>query len=263
MESNEVIDIFKALAHHSRVEILDYLKNGPMTTGELSEKFNVSRYAVMKHLDILESAGLIVVRRKGRIRLNFINAIPLQQLYNRWVSKYESQFSSSLVHLKNQIEEKERGMNMENKVAKLEVSWFQIEQEVSIQAPKERVFQALTEEIDNWWAFRLSDKDSKLVFEPNMDGRFYEDWGDGHGAVWGTVLYIKENEEIRLNGLLGMKGAVNSHYTYKLEEHGSSTVLKLTHDAVGLLDPEWEEAHRHGWVELLEKRLKEYVEKGE
>lgn len=262
MENNEITDIFKALSHPSRVEILDYLKNGPLTTGELSDKFNVSRYAVMKHLNILESTGLIVVRREGRLRINYLNAIPLQQLYNRWVSKYDLKLATSLLKLKNKVEDNERGITgMDNTPDKNLIGSFQIEQEVIINASRERVFKALTEEINDWWAFRLGTKDTTLTFEPKLNGLFFEDWGNGQGVIWGTVIYCMENEEIRLNGLLGMEGAVNSNYTYKLEDRGVSTILKLSHQAVGLLEPEWEEAHRHGWNELLGKHLKEYVER--
>ena len=86
-----------------------------------------------------------------------------------------------------------------------------------------------------------------------------ENWGNGQGALWGTVLYYKENEEIRLQGLLGMQGAVNSHYGYKLENNGKVTTVKLSHSAVGLLDPEWEKAHCNGW-ELLLNKLRKHIE---
>lgn len=258
---NNITQTFKALSHPSRVEILDFLNNGPMTTGELCDKFQVSRYAIMKHLDILEQASLIVVRRQGRERYNYLNVVPLQQLYNRWVSKYESKLSSSLLNLKDKLEAKERGpLNVDNRQTKLAFGTFQIEQEVTIEASIDRVFKGLTEDINDWWEFRLGGKDSKqLILEPKMNGLFYEDFGNGQGAVWGTVIYYKEPEEIKLIGLLGMKGAVNSHYSYKLEEIGSATVLRLSHDAVGLLEPQWEEEHRKGWTYLLGK-LKEYME---
>lgn len=55
-----------------------------------------------------------------------------------------------------------------------------------------------------------------MIFEPKLNGRFYEDWGNEEGAIWGTVIYFKEPEEIRLTGLLGMKGTVDSNYVYKL-----------------------------------------------
>ena len=258
---NDITQMFKALSHPARVEILDFLNNGPMTTGELCDKFQVSRYAIMKHLVILEKASLVVVRRQGRERYNYLNAVPLQQLYNRWVSKYESKLSSSLLNLKDKLEAKERGtLNMDNKQTKLEFGTFQIEHEVTIEASVDRVFKGLTEEINDWWEFRLGGKDSKqLILEPKMNGLFYEDFGNGQGVVWGTVIYYKEPEEIKLIGLLGMRGAVNSHYSYKLEAKGSATVLRLSHDAVGLLEPQWEEEHRKGWAYLLGK-LKEHME---
>ena len=258
---NDITQMFKALSHPARVEILDFLNNGPMTTGELCDKFQVSRYAIMKHLDILEQVCLVVVRRQGRERYNYLNAVPLQQLYNRWVSKYESKLSSSLLNLKDKLEAKERGtLNMDNKQTKLAFGTFQIEQEVTIEASIDRVFKGLTEDINAWWEFRLGGKDSKqLILEPKMNGLFYEDFGNGQGVVWGTVIYYKEPEEIKLIGLLGMRGAVNSHYSYKLETKGSATVLRLSHDAVGLLEPQWEEEHRKGWAYLLGK-LKEYIE---
>lgn len=262
MVNDEIIHVFKALSHPSRVEILDLLRDGPMPTGEISEQFQVSRYAIMKHLNILEDAGLVLVRRHGRLRLNYLNVIPLQSLYNRWVSKYESNLSSSLMNLKEKIEANEgRNLKMKTNEGKFELGSFQIEQEIIIEAPIQSVFNALTENINDWWAFRLGEQNSKMIFEPKLNGRFYEDWGNGQGVLWGTVIHYKEPEEIKLIGLLGMKGAVNSNYVYKLEERGSSTILKLSHHAMGLLEPQWEEEHRHGWNELLNKLLKEYVEK--
>ncbi len=259
MEKEDLTSVFKALSHPARRTILDLLKKGPLTTMELSGQFHVSRYQVMKHLQFLEEANLVLVRRKGRSRYNYLNSVPLRQMYDRWVSQYESGIAGSLLQLKEQIE---RGTDeMTQDQAKKDS--FEIEMEVVIDAPREKVFHALTKDIDKWWAFRLGrERASTLHFEPKFGGRFYEDWGNGEGAVWGTVYYFKSPEEIRVNGLLGMKGAVNSDYTYVLEEKGTSTVLKLSHHATGLLMPDWEEAHRQGWQELLGKHLKDYVETG-
>lgn len=253
-------EIFKALSHPSRVEILDYLKSGPMTTGDLSEKFEVSRFAVMKHLQILEDCGLVIVRRKGRTRFNYLNAVPLQEMHDRWVSKYQSKLAASLLNLKYEAENLDKG---DRDMEKMKIDSFQIEQEITIEASRETVYKALTAEIDKWWTFRLGEKESKLSIDPKINGLFFEDWGNGQGAVWGTITYLKENEEIRLNGLLGMKGAVNSSYSYRLETVGNATFLKLSHDAVGLLEPHWEEAHKLGWNELLQQNLKTYIEKSE
>ncbi|HEU4965657.1 MAG TPA: metalloregulator ArsR/SmtB family transcription factor [Bacilli bacterium] len=257
METDNLTAVFKALSHPDRRQILDLLRRGPMTVNEITEQFAVSRFQVMKHLGLLEEAQLVLVRRKGRERFNYLNAVPLRQMYDRWVSQYESGLAGSLLAFKEQMEKGSQEMELTKKNS------FEIEMEVTIQAPREKVFAALTQDINQWWAYRLGgERTSTLHLEPKMGGRFYEDWGNGEGAVWGTVYYFQAPAEIRLNGPLGMKGAVNSDYSYVLEEQDGATVLKLSHQAVGLLQPDWEEAHRHGWQELLGQFLKEFVEEG-
>jgi DNA-binding transcriptional ArsR family regulator/uncharacterized protein YndB with AHSA1/START domain len=259
MVNQNLVDVFKALSHPIRIDILDELKKQPLSTGEISDKYNVSRYAIMKHLAVLVETNLVFIRRKGRLRLNYLNVIPLQELYNRWVSKYEAPHANSLIHIKKLVEEGEEE-KMEQIIEK-KVDSFQIEQEIIIHANKEKVFKALTKDINSWWKFRLGEESSTLIFEPHLTGRFYEDWGNGEGALWGTVTYFRENEEIRLNGHLGMSGAVNSYYSYKLSGEGNKTVLQLSHHTVGILEPHWEESHRHGWNELLAVHLKNFIEK--
>lgn len=264
MNNEDLTSVFKALSHPSRREILDWLKNGPMSTSDICDKFSESRFAVMKHLDILEKAKLVVSRKQGRIRMNFFNAIPIQQLYNRWVNRYESQLSTSLVNLKEKLEMNEGStLTMTNQTHKTEINSFQIEQEIVINAPRNIVFESLTKDINEWWAFGTKGAQEKgiLHFEPKLGGRFYEDWGNGQGIIWGIVTFFKESDEIRLNGPIGeMKGAVNSNYSFKFEVKGSSTILKLSHQVVGLLDPEWEQNHRNGWNKLLNELFKNYVE---
>ncbi|MDM5316171.1 metalloregulator ArsR/SmtB family transcription factor [Fictibacillus sp. b24] len=258
MVNEDLVEVFKALSHPIRIGILDHLKSQPLTTGELSEKYDVSRYAIMKHLGVLVDVNLVLVRRKGRLRVNYLNVIPLQELYSRWVSKYEAMHANSLLTIKKLVEEKE-GNKMEQ-TKEIKIDSFQIEQDIVLHGKVETVFKALTEDIGSWWHFRVGDKGAQLIFEPQLGGRFYEDWGNGEGALWGTVTYFKRNDEIRLNGLLGMSGAVNSSYSYKLIEDGDKTILQLSHQAVGILEPHWEEAHRHGWNELLQENLKKFIE---
>lgn len=76
------------------------MKEHPRTTSELSDLFEVSRFAVMKNLTILERAGLVVVRRRGRERWNHLNVVPLQRIYERWLRPYEAQWASTLLQLK-------------------------------------------------------------------------------------------------------------------------------------------------------------------
>ena len=260
VQVDELSITFKALTHPIRREILDILKIGPKTTGELSDAFDdISRYAVMKHLTILEEANLVLVKREGRQRQNFLNAIALQKIVDRWVSKYQSGLASSLLALKSNLERGTKPMNNENQ---FKHDTFQIEQELRIEAPIDKVFASLTEDINSWWAYRLCGEESALSLEAEVGGRFIEKAATGHGALWGTVTYINAPHEIRLNGLLGMTGAVNSAYSYKIQEDGDHTILSLSHHASGLLDPNWHTAHDEGWKELLGKFLKNYVENG-
>lgn len=97
--------VWKALASPLRRRVLDLLRNGPKTTGELADAFpKLSRFAVMQHLTVLESGGLVVARRDGRSRLNYLNPVPLQQIYDRWVSRYQETWAEALVALKNSLE---------------------------------------------------------------------------------------------------------------------------------------------------------------
>ncbi|RLQ95544.1 metalloregulator ArsR/SmtB family transcription factor [Falsibacillus albus] len=260
MFNNGLDDVFKALSHETRRQILDLLKDGPKTTGELTDHFpEVSRYAVMKHLSILEEAKLLLIRRKGRTRLNYLNAVPLQALYERWVSQYQGKNALSLLTLKDTLEGSMMDMN---ESTGLKHGTFQIEQEVEINAPKDIVFDSLTRHIDKWWAYRLCGAESNLSIDPKAGGKFIEKGKGGNAALWGTITYFDPNNEIRLEGLLGMQGAVISAYGYRLETYGNLTLLKLSHQASGLLDPEWHQAHEEGWKELLGTFLKEFVEEG-
>ena len=116
-----------------------------------------------------------------------------------------------------------------------------------------------------WWGapYLISDELKALVVEPKLGGMFYEDWDDGAGAIWGTVTQWKKNEIFEFTGKCGMGGAVNGVICFTLEGKGSSTLLKLEHDAVGHVTEKTQSGYTHGWNDLLEKRLKTYVEKGE
>ncbi len=98
-------EIWKALADPTRRGVLDLLSAGAMTTGSIAQAFEpLSRTGVMKHLDVLEGAGLLVVRREGRVRWNHLNPMPIQRIYERWVSLHLQGTASALSRLKNHLE---------------------------------------------------------------------------------------------------------------------------------------------------------------
>jgi len=102
-------EIWKALADGTRREILDVLAERPQTTGELVVRFDhLCRTNVMKHLDVLVAAHLIIVRRTGRTRWNYLNPTPIQSVCDLWVSKHVKQLASALSRLKEHAEEQAR-----------------------------------------------------------------------------------------------------------------------------------------------------------
>jgi DNA-binding transcriptional ArsR family regulator len=102
-----LLDIFKALADPSRRVILDTLfANDGQTLTELCAHLDgMTRFGVMKHLRILEDAHLVIVRRKGREKLHYLNAVPIQGVYDRWVGKYRGHISAALTELARTLEE--------------------------------------------------------------------------------------------------------------------------------------------------------------
>lgn len=103
---DETLDhVWKALADETRRSILDSLRTGPKTTTELVNLFpHLSRFGVMKHLDVLREANLVLTRVDGRKRINSLNAIPLRQIFERWVSNYEEFWSDQLLRIKEDVE---------------------------------------------------------------------------------------------------------------------------------------------------------------
>jgi DNA-binding transcriptional ArsR family regulator len=94
-------NVFKALAHPRRRMMLDRLKDEPCTTGTLVEAFpEMDRCTVMQHLKVLEEADLIIVRREGRERWNHLNAMPIKEIHDRWISEYANHAVSVLDKLK-------------------------------------------------------------------------------------------------------------------------------------------------------------------
>ncbi len=107
--SDSLESVWKALSDTTRREILDLLRTGPRTTSEIVEQFpHLSRFGVMKHVDVLREAGLVNTRSEGRRRVNSLNAVPIRQIYERWVSKYEEMWASQLIGLKDSLEQKKR-----------------------------------------------------------------------------------------------------------------------------------------------------------
>jgi len=105
---NDLDNVWKALSDPTRRSILDSLRKGPLTTTEIVTLHpGLTRFGVMKHLDVLRDAGLVVDRWVGRSRINSLNVIPIRQIYERWVSGYQDLWASKLTSLKHALESEE------------------------------------------------------------------------------------------------------------------------------------------------------------
>jgi DNA-binding transcriptional ArsR family regulator len=97
--------VFKALGDVSRRFLLDLLfERDGQTQGELEAELEMTRFGVMKHLKVLEDAGLVITRRAGREKLHFLNAVPIRLIHDRWIDKYTERQVSALANLKNSLE---------------------------------------------------------------------------------------------------------------------------------------------------------------
>jgi DNA-binding transcriptional ArsR family regulator len=97
--------IFRALSDGRRRQILDLLKDEPKTTGSICDHFEeLDRCTVMQHLGVLEKAGLIIVKKEGRFRWNYLDAVPIREIYDRWINQYASPSVELLTKLRNELE---------------------------------------------------------------------------------------------------------------------------------------------------------------
>jgi len=97
--------VWKALSDPTRRTILDLLRKGAKTTTEIVEAFpDMTRFAVMKHIEVLRNADLINTREEGRQRINSLNVVPIRQIYERWVGPFTELWSNALLRLKEDVE---------------------------------------------------------------------------------------------------------------------------------------------------------------
>jgi DNA-binding transcriptional ArsR family regulator len=102
-------EVFKALADPTRRHLLDELfDQDGQTLSALEQRLPMSRFGVAKHLKVLEEAGLVTTRRRGREKLHFLNAVPIREVHDRWVSKYAEPWAAALTGLKRDLEEEDQ-----------------------------------------------------------------------------------------------------------------------------------------------------------
>jgi DNA-binding transcriptional ArsR family regulator/uncharacterized protein YndB with AHSA1/START domain len=251
---DETAPLWRALADPTRRRILDLLRARPRITGEIASEFEISRIAVMRHLEVLAEAGLVTSRKRGRERWHYLNAVPLRRLHERWHDPLAAGWASSLLRLQRRVEETEGERVMHADLA------IDLALDVSIDGTPAEVFSALTRDPGGWWGHPFLRPDATgVTLEPRLGGLLLEHWAEG-GAVMAAVTGWQENRHLTLTGpfhhvALGVA-------TFDLTPTDSGTLVKFSFRAVGVVNPEIAEAMPSGWSELVATRLKVLVESG-
>jgi uncharacterized protein YndB with AHSA1/START domain len=236
--------VFRAMADPTRRRLLDALfKEDGQTLSALEGRFRMTRFGVMKHLNQLEAAGLVVTKRRGREKLHFLNPVPIRLVHDRWVSKYAEPWASGLSGLKSKLEER---------VEKV----F----EIYIKTTPERLWEAITD----------SEIRSKYNFGVHIDsdwtrGSKFETSHPGNAAPLGEGENLEVDPPRRLVQSMralwsdDVKKEGTSRVTWEIEPVGDSCRLTVTHDQ--LREGANEELYG-GWPMIL-SGLKTWLETGD
>lgn len=246
--------VWRALSSPVRRGILDLLRDGPLTTGKITEELTeLSRFVVMQHLAVLGEAGLVLSRKEGRKRLNFLNAVPVQEVYECWVTELARAPAAGAVALKKYVEGKGKAVG--------DVRTVRIEHEMRVKAPVERVWAAATTEQLEWSPQTYGEgRVKELIFDGKVGGRVGEDWGDGAGVLYGTITYYDPPRVYATRGHL--RGGVLLEQWMTVEEDGDESVVKGTTVCFGEITEDMEKGiDMHGNLKHYEDRFREYVEK--
>jgi DNA-binding transcriptional ArsR family regulator/uncharacterized protein YndB with AHSA1/START domain len=246
--------LWRALADSTRRRILDLLRERPLTTGEIAARFPISRIAVMRHLEVLSEAGLVVSRKPGRQRWHYLNVVPLQRLHRRWADPSAAGFAAALLRLQDTVEV--RGRPMEAIRPTVDIAL-----DIEISGTPAVVFAALTGDVGGWWGPPfVTSRATSLTFDPQLGGLFTERWETG-GQVIASVTGFAQDEHLALTGSFHM-GVGIGVASFDLAPSESGTALRFSFRAIGVVDAEMAGALSRGWAELVGTRLKLRVETG-
>lgn len=239
--------MWRALADPTRRGILDGLRAGPRTTGALADSYPTTRFTVMRHLDVLESAGLITVERRGRERLNHLNPVPLQQVVERWVRPLAASTCAAVRRLAEVVES-------EGEVMTTSPFGLDVRAQHRIQADPDRTWQGVLK-LTSWWPQCWPDG-ARLVFEPRVGGRLGVSTGSRFeagevGSLWGVVAELHPGHELVLDGTMGIPGPVIGQWRMTLEAAGPSTLVTVAHRVLGTVDDQTQACFAAGWQDTL------------
>lgn len=255
-DAEEAASIWSALADPTRRRILDLLKERPRITGDVASHFEISRIAVMRHLELLSRTGLVVNRKRGRERWHYLNTVPLQRIHRRWSDPVAVGWASSLLRLKDRVEVQAGAAELSTSQSAVDIAL-----EVTIEGTPAAVFAALTQDPGGWWGHPfLGQQATGLTLDGRLGGLFVERWDDG-GAVLAAVTAWGDDRHLELTGPFHLGFAVGVA-VFELTPSDSGTLLRLSFRAAGAVEPNVAEQFSTGWTELIANRLRALVERG-
>jgi uncharacterized protein YndB with AHSA1/START domain len=238
-------EVFRALADPTRRTLLDELfKEDGQTLGALEQRLPMTRFGVMKHLKVLEEAGLVVTRRRGREKLHFLNTVPIRLVHDRWVSKYAEPWAATLTGLKSTLEDR----TMEKVF------------EIYIKTTPERLWEAIT--------------DPEMRRKYNFGVGVESDWTNGSryvGTAPGAPRPMLEGENLEVDRPRRLVQSFNacwsddvkaegtSRVTWEIEPVADSCRLTVIHDQLR----EGANAELYGGWPMILSGLKTLLETGE
>jgi DNA-binding transcriptional ArsR family regulator/uncharacterized protein YndB with AHSA1/START domain len=246
--------VWLALSDPTRRRILDLLRERPRITGEIASQFEISRIAVMRHLQVLDGAGLVTSRKRGRQRWHYLNSVPLQRMYERWIDTYAATWASGLLRFGRQVEAHARQMSANLPVVDVAL-------DVPIAAPRTAVFAALTADPGGWWGHPFLRPDATgITLERRLGGLLVEAWENG-GAVLATVTGWTDDRYLQMAGPFHL-GVALGIATFELSDRDDGTSLQFSFRAIGAIETQVGEQFAKGWTELVGRRLKSLAETG-
>jgi uncharacterized protein YndB with AHSA1/START domain/DNA-binding transcriptional ArsR family regulator len=255
-------EVFRALADPTRRSLLDELfERDGQTLSALEQRLPMSRFGVMKHLKVLEAAGLVKTKRRGREKLHFLNPVPIRLVHDRWVSKYAEPWAAGLSGLKKRIEEEptmDTGTQEQSGKRPWTAEPTEKVFEIFIKTTPERVWEAITDpelrrkynfgaSAGSEWTsgsrYELAAGDMQLAEGENLEVDPPRRLVQSFTAVW--------SDEVRAEG--------TSRVTWEIEQVEDSCRLTVTHDQLR------EHAHgeRYGGWPMILSGLKTLLESGE
>src|SRR6202035_1976134 len=238
-----VDDVFRALADPTRRDLLDRLfREDGQTLGALAAGYPMTRIGVMKHLQLLEDARLVVTKRRGREKLHFLNAVPIRLVHDRWVSKYTEPWVATLSDLKHTLEN-----------ATMEKVF-----EIYIKTTPERLWQAITNtEMRRKYTFGAD------ITSDWTPGSRHQPVGNGNLIAEGENLVVDPPRRLvqsfRALWDEDVKREGTSRVAWEIQQIGDSCRLTVTHDQLH----EGANAQLYGGWPMVLSGLKTLLETGE